>query len=233
MVYRNDEINNTRCLTLPNIKMIKIFSHIRNAPALFKFVELLFFYVLLPLVVKYYLHGWYEFLPLLVTFGLFLMVLFRDRSFNNHAFYEMNKYNWKAATIRFILAGIVLFGAVYWLQPDILFSFLERKPLEYLLLILTYPLYSVIPQEVIYRVYFFHRYHDFFPEKYRMILVNALLFAFLHIIYDNWVAPTLTLAGGFLFMNNYLKTRSLLTVSLEHYFYGLLIFTIGLSKYFI
>jgi membrane protease YdiL (CAAX protease family) len=52
-------------------------------------------------------------------------------------------------------------------------------------------------------------------------------FAFLHIIYSNWTAVLLSLAGGFFFTKTCTKTGSLLTTTVEHTLYGWLIFTIG------
>jgi len=65
-----------------------------------------------------------------------------------------------------------------------------------------------------------------------MVAVNVLCFAWLHIIYDNWVAIAFTLAGGILFTLNFDRNRSLTAVSLEHALYGCAMFTLGLGEYF-
>ncbi len=64
------------------------------------------------------------------------------------------------------------------------------------------------------------------------ILVNGVLFAFGHIMFQNWVAIISCLVGGLLFAWRYLRTGSLWAVMFEHMLYGNLIFTVGLGRYF-
>lgn len=65
-----------------------------------------------------------------------------------------------------------------------------------------------------------------------MIVASAAAFAFLHIIFRNWLAVGLTFAGGLLFAARYAGTGSLATSSFEHALYGCWLFTIGLGQYF-
>jgi len=103
---------------------------------------------------------------------------------------------------------------------------------KYLITFFLYPVASVIPQEIIYRVYFFHRYKELVPEKYLLMLSNAIIFGLTHFIYGNWVAPLATFLVSWIFIFNYFRTRSLMNVSLEHYFYGLIMFTVGFGFFF-
>jgi len=64
------------------------------------------------------------------------------------------------------------------------------------------------------------------------IFINALLFSFSHIIFNNWLAIILTFFISFLFAYTYKKSNSLLVVSLEHALYGNLIFTVGIGDFF-
>ena len=65
-----------------------------------------------------------------------------------------------------------------------------------------------------------------------MIVASAAAFAFMHIIFRNWVAVGLTFAGGLLFAARYAGTNSLATSSFEHALYGCWLFTVGLGQYF-
>lgn len=121
---------------------------------------------------------------------------------------------------------------VLWLQPAELFSFPRERPVVWMVVMLLYPLLSALPQELIYREYFFQRYGPLFSSDRARVVASAAAFSFLHIIYDNGWAPALTLAGGLLFADTYLRTRSLYTVSVEHALYGCLVFTIGMGNYF-
>ena len=113
-----------------------------------------------------------------------------------------------------------------------LFILARHEPFFLLIILVLYPVFSVYPQELIYRTWFFHRYAPLFRGQRMMIGVNALLFGYMHIIFHNPVAVILTLAGGVLFAKTYLKSGSTLLVSIEHSLYGGLIFTTGLGHHF-
>lgn len=135
--------------------------------------------------------------------------------------------------IRFAFAATVLTGVVLLIEPEHFLYLVLDTPYRWALFLLLYPLLSVIPQELIYRVFFFRRYRSLFTNKYLMVHVNALAFGFLHIIYGNFTAVFITYAIGYVFARTYMRTRSFWAVCLEHTLYGLVIFTIGMGRYFI
>ena len=65
-----------------------------------------------------------------------------------------------------------------------------------------------------------------------MPMVNIFLFSFAHIYFANWTILLFTLIGGAIFAHTYLRTRSLLVVTIEHTMYGVLILSSGLSNQF-
>jgi hypothetical protein len=100
-----------------------------------------------------------------------------------------------------------------------------------------YPLFSALPQEIIYRLYFFEAYNGLFRNERRLRLVNALFFSWLHVFYHGWFAMAATLAAGLVFSRVFCASgvpgkRSLLPVAIEHALYGQILFTIGLGRYF-
>jgi membrane protease YdiL (CAAX protease family) len=95
-----------------------------------------------------------------------------------------------------------------------------------------YPIWSAFPQELIYRSWFFHRYRDLVKKEWVLIGMNALLFSFGHIIFENLLAIILTFIGGILFALTYKKSNSLMVVFIEHMLYGNWIFTLGIGQYF-
>jgi membrane protease YdiL (CAAX protease family) len=111
-------------------------------------------------------------------------------------------------------------------------SFLKRRPDIWILVMVLYPLFSVYPQELIYRSFLFHRYRSVFRTAAARIVASALAFGYVHIVFGNWIAVLLTLFGGLLFAYTYHRTKSLLMASIEHVLYGQLIFTVGLGSYF-
>jgi len=126
-----------------------------------------------------------------------------------------------------------LIALVTWLAFPHLFLGLPRQhPVFWALIMVLYPLLSVWPQEMLYRSLLFHRLRALFPDERVLILVSAVAFGFAHVIFLNWIAIAMTAAGGFLFARDYARHRSLPLTCLEHSFYGCLIFTIGLGRFF-
>jgi membrane protease YdiL (CAAX protease family) len=122
--------------------------------------------------------------------------------------------------------------AVYFLAPQLLFSLIRRSPLLWAVIFLLYPLLSVYPQEFLYRAFFFHRYQPLFGRGRGMLLASAVAFAFVHIIFRNWLAVGLCLIGGFLFSLTYQTSGCLLMACLDHAIFGNFLFTIGLGQFF-
>ena len=195
--------------------------------------ELLGIFVIIPAII-------YALLPLpiipilwLITF-LCIWAVFKDKTFDRDSLWRASelKKNYKSMLKQFIVVAVVMMALVYFFIPDHLFSLIKEDTLVWMLIMILYPLISVYPQELLYRTFFFHRYKILFNKKWKIITVNALLFGYMHIIFQNWVAVGLTVAGGFLFASIYERTRSTLLVSVAHALYGELIFTVGLGTYF-
>lgn len=131
---------------------------------------------------------------------------------------------------RFALAGALLTLAVAVLVPERLLELPRQRPGLWALVMVAYPLLSVLPQELMFRVFFFHRYGPVLGRG--TWIASALLFGWAHLIFGNWVAVVLTVVGGAFFARTYRASGSLWLASLEHALYGQLVFTIGLGRSF-
>lgn len=132
---------------------------------------------------------------------------------------------------RFIVIGVMIFLFTYFLYPQKLFELIINEPYIYLAIIIFYPLFSVIPQELVFRQFFFYRYSLNF-STFIIILANALVFGFVHVAFGNIIAVIFTILGGLMFANTYKKSNCLMLVIIEHSLYGVLVFTIGLGEFF-
>lgn len=172
------------------------------------------------------------FLWLVCTWCLY--ILLNDEKFNkkNLLRNEVVNANIKILLLQFF--GISLFIIIFMMffMPDMFFSLIKENPVLWAAVIVLYPLLSVYPQELVYRAFFFHRYKKIFKNKEHMILINAFLFGFMHIIFHNWIAVILTIGGGYLFAKLYIKTHSLSLLFIAHSLYGCMLFTIGLGEFF-
>lgn len=132
----------------------------------------------------------------------------------------------------FSLAAFFIWLGVHRFAPHLEWSFVRRSPGFWAVVMVLYPVLSVYPQALLYRAFFFARYAGLFPGRWAMILVSAAAFAFMHIIFRNWLAVALTFVGGILFASRYAESGSLFTSAFEHALYGCWIFTVGLGQYF-
>ena len=120
---------------------------------------------------------------------------------------------------------------VWWLVPDRFLSLPRRAPAMWLTIMALYPLLSALPQELIFRALFFGRYRPLFASERSAIAVNALAFGLAHLMFWNWVAVTLCIAGGAIFAVGYLR-QGLLQAVLLHAVCGGILFTSGLGTFF-
>lgn len=138
----------------------------------------------------------------------------------------------KIILLRFAVIAPLVTILVWAAAPGDFLSFPRENPRIWIMVIFLYPLLSVWPQEVLYRALIYKRYAPIFGEGRGYLIASALAFGYMHIIFLNWIAVAMTLAGGFIFADNYRKGRSLSLVSIEHALYGCLIFTVGLGRFF-
>jgi len=125
--------------------------------------------------------------------------------------------------------GLAIISIVYLkiTDPSSLFNVIRAKPTMWITFIAIYSFLSVIPQEIIYRSFYFSRYKKLFPNTYILILSNALVFSLGHIFFNNIIVSGITFIGGLVFAYTYLKTKSLWIVSIEHAIYGCWLYTVG------
>lgn len=135
--------------------------------------------------------------------------------------------------LRTALLLAVLLAILYASGHPPAFRMPRERPLVWLSVLALYPLLSALPQEVMYRAFFFHRYGDLFPTPAARIGASALLFGFAHVLVHNSLAVLLATAAGALISITWHRSRSLLLVSVEHSLYGAFVFTAGVGGMFV
>ena len=197
----------------------------------YKSLELLIIFVLIPLSFAF------NYAPLLklvigvLGFSYIIFVLFKiekikikiEKNVNWMAF-------WKSILIKFLIIAIITTLYVWFTDAKNLFTVLLNKPKLWVLILLFYSLFSVYPQELLYRTFFFKRYTSLCKNKNLFIFINALLFSMAHLFFKNTLVLLLTFIGGILFAITFKKTKSTLLVSIEHSIYGCWLFTVGMGN---
>ena len=119
---------------------------------------------------------------------------------------------------------------MYYKIPDKLFYVVIEKPKVWLFFLGVYSLISVLPQEFLYRTFFFERYSELFLSKTLFIILNAGLFSLAHLFFANSLVMLLTFIGGLLFAYTYSKINSVILVIIEHILYGCWLYTLGMGE---
>ena len=162
------------------------------------------------------------------------LVLFKDPGFDRRILWRWDHFGRYAKSILciFLPTSIVLSVISLVFLPDKFLAFPSTRPMLWLAVMLFYPLLMALPQEIVFRSFFFQRYRSLFANSRQMVLLNALSFSLAHLFYANWVAVVLSFCGGILFAWRYHVSQSLPLVSLEHALWGNYLFTIGIGWYF-
>lgn len=195
-----------------------------------KIVEFTAIFILLPLIFYLRIVPTYLIMPALWIVFLYTYYVMKSDGMET-VFKKIYSFDLNFMLLRFIFYGLVLLLFVYVFYEDKMFDFMFEKTGIYLLVMFLYPVLSVIPQEFVFRRFFFYRY-DIFRSKSFLLYVNALAFGFVHLAFGNFLAVGLSIVGGYIFAKTYLKTKSFSLVCIEHALYGDLIFTIGLGEFF-
>jgi membrane protease YdiL (CAAX protease family) len=145
-------------------------------------------------------------LPVLRVIALYAAwQLMRDARFDRGRMWNIGTLPgrlWVILAIFAVVAVVIWLGG-RWFAPQLQWNFVRNNPVFWAIVMVAYPVLSVYPQGIIYRAFFFERYGAFFPSRWVMIVASAAAFAFMHLIFRNWLAVGLTFAGGMLFAWRY------------------------------
>ncbi|MDO6597290.1 type II CAAX endopeptidase family protein [Oceanihabitans sp. 2_MG-2023] len=140
------------------------------------------------------------------------------------------KHFWKVTFFKTIIIGVLTTIFVWYTSKDSLFNVVLNKPFLWLAILFVYSVFSVYPQELIYRTFYFQRYKNLFVNHQILMLVNAIVFSLAHLFFKNSLVILLTFVGGLLFAFTFHKTKSTFLVSIEHAIYGCWLFTVGMGE---
>lgn len=197
-----------------------------------RMAELFGVFVALPFLVRLNLVPAPQLAVLLLVAAGCAVALWRDPTFDRSRLFSLRGIRGSLAGIAVRAAAVAacVFGLARALHPPPVSP--GSHPALWILGLALYPFLSAWPQEVLYRVFFFHRYAALFRRRWSLIAVNALLFGYLHIVFSNLVAPLLSVPAGVLLALTYERKGSIGPVWIEHTLYGLSVFALGLGAYF-
>ena len=197
----------------------------------YRLVEFFIVFILIPISFVLSFQLWFK---LAIGISGFIYVIYVLLKVENNKFKIRQHINWtqfwQRTTIKFLATAMITVSYMYILDYDNLFVVVKSNPMLWVAILFVYSVFSVYPQELVYRTFFFQRYESLFRSNTLFIIVNAALFSLAHILFKNTLVMILTFIGGVLFALTFKKTKSTLLVSIEHAIYGCWLFTVGMGE---
>ena len=200
-----------------------------------KVAELVLFLVIMPLLVVLAPLK-LPHIPLLLCGGVFAAVRLWPHVSFRRLLARPPRHWWRGPCVRAGLVAVAVTVFVLLNRPEAFLSFPRQRTGMWALVMLLYPVLSVVPQEIIYRVYIFEKFFSDSRQEKMAIFVSAVLFSWVHVVYAGYFAMISTALAGGVLGYGYSRSRkhpgALWGVLLEHSLYGMLVFTVGLGQYF-
>lgn len=201
-------------------------------PRLWLGVEFAALYIGAPLAMALFLppRSLFPALMLFMLAGLFL--LWRTGGFDWRALIRgWGRVGWGFLVVFSLAVGLIGWGIMTLNHPAYMLN-LSPERLRFLSMVwLLYPLLSALPQELIFRPLFFHRFGALFPDIRVAVLVNGAVFSFAHLMYWSVTVALMTFAGGVIFALAYLW-RGFPSAWMLHAMAGNMLFATGMGYYF-
>ena len=196
----------------------------------YRLIEFFLIFILVPVSFALSFAIW---IKMLIGVAGFLYVIYVLLWVENNKFKLREHINWtqfwQRTSIKLLVIIAITTIYMFVVDKSNLFIVVKTKPSLWIMILFIYSFFSVYPQELIYRTFFFQRYESLFRSNLVFILVNAAVFSLAHIFFKNILVIFLTFIGGFLFALTFKKTKSTLLVSIEHAIYGCWLFTVGMG----
>ena len=197
----------------------------------YKTLELLIIFIIIPIS---FLFNYSPIIKLIIGVFGFIYIGFVLSKIEKNIFRIQKNIEWKQfwtqTLLKFIVLAVITIIFVWFTNKENLFVVLINKPKLWLMILFFYTFFSVYPQELIYRTFFFQRYQSLFKNEFLFIIINAIVFSLAHIFFKNTLVLFLTFIGGIIFAYTYKKTKSTVLVSIEHAIYGCWLFTVGMGN---
>lgn len=197
----------------------------------YKLSEFLFIFILAPISFVLDFSIWIKLIIGVLGFGYILFVLLKIEKNSLRMVKGLDWYTFlKRVFFQLLIIAAISIAYVWFTDRSQLFVVMLEKSKLWIFILFFYSLFSVYPQELIYRTFFFQRYESLFKSKALLIFVNAIVFSLAHIFFRNSLVMILTFLGGIMFALTFNKTRSTIAVSIEHAIYGCWLFTVGMGE---
>lgn len=199
---------------------------------IFLWFELIIFFFALPPIIGVLQVG----LRIPILLGVMLYVFIRNYKmiFQKSIWsFPKNSTLWLCAVMISLLVAlsVIIYSL---LDPNVIFLDLpKQRPNLWLMIMLLYPLLSVLPQELIWRYHLLEKMKLILPSKNLRIIVSSLAFGWMHVVYGHYFSVISTsILGWILCIIYYQGNKNIWPIWLIHSIAGQAVFTFGLGQYF-
>ena len=197
----------------------------------YKIIELFLIFFVIPVSFAIDFPFWIKGIIAVTGFAYIIYVLLKIQKNKVKISKDINWMKFFRETlIKLVAIAFITVAFVFFSDKGSLFKVVLNKPILWLILLFVYSAFSVYPQELIFRTFYFQRYENLFQNKKVFIFINAIVFSLAHLFFRNTLVIVLTFLGGLLFAFTYKKTKSTLLVTIEHAIYGCWLFTVGMGE---
>ena len=197
----------------------------------YKLIEFFIIFIIIPIS---FLFEYQVLIKLFIGVTGFLYIIYVLLKVEKNTFRIQKNIGWRQfwmhSLIKLVMLAVITIIFIWFTDKESLFGVLLNKPKLWLMILFFYTFFSVYPQELIYRIFFFQRYQHIFKNEVVFVLLNAALFSLAHLFLKNTLVLFLTFIGGIIFAITYKRTKSTLLVSIEHAIYGCWLFTVGMGN---
>ena len=195
-------------------------------------LEFVALFIAAPVAIAVFVNPQYMFA---VLSGFCLLAVFLIRLTGDYHWKSLvsgwGEVRWGRTAVFCVFVAVAAFLVMAATKPGFVPN-LSPERLRFLALLwVLYPLLSALPQEVIFRVLFFHRYGALFASDRAARLTNAAIFSLAHLMYWSPVVAVMTFVGGWVFADVYMK-RGFPAAWLIHGLAGNILFTMGMGEFF-
>lgn len=194
-------------------------------------IEFVLVFLIVPLLVRFF------YLPLglnpLILLWVAAIVLFWIcREEIREGFQRPGRKEFQLIAVMVVITFVASVSFVYFFDSIPVFNLIKERPLLFGMICVLYPIFSALPQELIFRFFFCKRYEDLFSTTVPFVLVNAFCFGYIHIIYMNWIAIGGCLIAGLFMAAFFHRFRNLSSAWVLHSLLGIVVFASGAGIHF-
>ena len=193
-----------------------------------RLIELISLIIFCPILIIY-LNLQLFIIPMLLISNLIIIILYKKELSNKF----FPKFKFLYVRVFLIDLMVIFLFIVLFYEKIELIKITTNEFTNLFTLAIFYLFFSITPQEIIFRFFFFLRYKDIFNFKHPyFVLFNSLIFAFLHVVYLDFYILLLCFFGSLLISYHYIKFQSTFLAIIEHFILAQSIMIMGFYKNF-